>query len=132
MTNTAQVAEDPASIQGGSPCPYCGGALRAGARKCKHCHEYIDDQEEVLLILSILMGEDVEPSGTGWRLPVHGSGKQDRLSRGESRLYWRSRPIPTTSGLSPRERSHPGSMARSRLVPRPCRSNPARSHRGRP
>jgi hypothetical protein len=132
MTNTAQVAGDPASILDGLPCPYCGGALRPGAHKCKHCREYIDDPAEVLLILSILMGEDVEPTGTGWTLPDHSSVSRERLSRGESRPCPRNRSIPTTWGRPTGERTHPAGTARSRVVPRNGRSNPSRPHRARP
>jgi CheY-like chemotaxis protein len=60
MTANADVA--PESTPGDSTCPYCGGALRAGARKCKHCREYIDDPAEVLFTLSMLLREELEPA----------------------------------------------------------------------
>jgi CheY-like chemotaxis protein len=65
MTIPTNVAGNPEPTPSGSPCPYCGGALRPGAHKCKHCHEYIDSPAEVLLVLSMLMKGDVRPTERG-------------------------------------------------------------------
>jgi two-component system, sensor histidine kinase len=60
MTTSADGPGDQEPTPAGTPCPYCGGALRPGAHKCKHCHEYIDDPAEVLYTLSLLMKAAVE------------------------------------------------------------------------
>ncbi|MFO7951912.1 MAG: hypothetical protein R6U91_03780 [Bacillota bacterium] len=51
-------------------CPYCCEEIKINARKCKHCHSYLDDKGTFL--------EDDEAQGVEGARPVDREARQDK------------------------------------------------------
>lgn len=62
---------DGARIPKSSFCPYCGGATAKGARKCSHCHEFIDPRfsnvdEGTFRFARLVVLEDIKSEIRRW------------------------------------------------------------------